>query len=217
MKEMDMLAAKIDILIKRLDERAQKKEAIYNTVKDMDLHMTCEVCGESGYSGNDCLGTHEDDTYINNGFRPQGGNNRWNNQSHPPFKERNSNFNSNYNSNQSSLIDLVLGQAQINKNLIKNITSNNKILENINANLEGLTSSFTNQLSLNKMFEIQLAQLAAILPAYHFENISGQSEISFENVNMVITRDGKSTHDLPYTNLAGEAKKHKDTTPNLRL
>ena len=154
---------------------------------------------------------------MNNEFHPQGGNNRWNNQSCPPFKEGNSNFNSNYNSNQPSLIDLVLGQAQINKYLIKNIASNNKILENINANLEGLTSSFTNQLSLNKMFEIQLAQLAAILPAYHFENISGQSEISFENVNVVITRDGKSTRDLPYPNHAGKAKKHGGTTPNLRL
>jgi len=60
-----MLAAKIDILIKRLDERAQKKEAIYNTVKAMDLHMTCEVCGESGHSWNDCLETREDDAYIN--------------------------------------------------------------------------------------------------------------------------------------------------------
>ena len=101
----------------------------------------------------------------------------------------------------------MLGQAQINKYLIKNIASNNKILENINANLEGLTSSFTNQLSLHKMFEIQLAQLAAILPAYHFENISGQSEISFENVNVVITRDGKSTRDLPYPNHVGKTKK----------
>ena len=179
-----------------------------------DLHMTCEVCRESGHLENDFPETREDDTYINNGFCTQGGNNGWNNQSRPPFKEGNSNFNSNYISNQPSWIDLVLGQAQINKYLIKNIASNNKILENINANLEGLTSSFTNQLSLNKMFEIQLAQLAAILPAYHFENISGQSEILFENVNMVITMDGKSTRDLPYLNHAGKAKKHRGTTPN---
>ena len=120
-------------------------------------------------------------------------------------------------SNQPSWIDLVLGQAQINKYLIKNIASNNKILENINANLEGLTSCFTNQLSLNKMFEIQLAQLAAIILAYHFENISGQSKILFEIVNMVITRDGKSTRDLPYPNHAGKAKKHRGTTLNNRL
>ena len=74
MKEMDMLAAKIDILIKRLDERAQKKEAIYNTVKAMDLHMTCEVCGNVGHLGNDCPETHEDTTHIDNGFRQWGDN-----------------------------------------------------------------------------------------------------------------------------------------------
>ena len=106
---MDVLAAKMDLLTKRLDERADEKEAIYGTVKAMDLHMTCEVCGKSGHSGNNCPETREDDTYIYNGFRPQGANNRWNNQSRPPFKEGNSNFNSNYNSNQPSLEDLVLG------------------------------------------------------------------------------------------------------------
>ena len=74
-KETYMLAAKIDPLIKRLDERADEKEAIYGTVEAMDLHMTCEVCGESGHLENDCPETREDDTYINNGFRPQGGNN----------------------------------------------------------------------------------------------------------------------------------------------
>ena len=75
-KEMDMLAAKMDLLIKRLDERAHEKEAMYNTVKAMDLHMTCEVCGESGHLGNNCPETHKDDAYINNGFCPQGDNNR---------------------------------------------------------------------------------------------------------------------------------------------
>ena len=59
--------------------------------------------------------------------------------------------------------------------------------------------------------------MAASIPAYDFENILGQPKISFENINAVITRDGKSTRDLPYPNHAGEAKKHGGTTPNLRL
>jgi hypothetical protein len=59
-------------------------------------------------------------------------------------------------------------------------SSNNKILENMNSNLEDLTFSFENQLSLNKMFENQLAQIAATIPAYDFENILGQPKISFE-------------------------------------
>jgi hypothetical protein len=67
------------------------------------------------------------------------------------------------------------------------------------------------------MFEIQLAQIATTIPAYESENISGQPEISFENINAVIMRDGKSTHDLPYPSHAGEDKKHEDTTPHHRL
>ena len=89
--------------------------------------------------------------------------------------------------------------------------------ENINSNLEGLNFSFENQLSLDKMFETQLAQIAATIPAYDFEKISRQPKILFENINAVITRDGKSTRDLPYPNHAGKAKKHRGTTLNNRL
>jgi hypothetical protein len=83
--------------------------------------------------------------------------------------------------------------------------------------LEGLNFSFENQLSLDKMFETKLAHIAATIPAYDFENISGQPKILVENINAVITRDGKSTHALPYPNHAGEAKKHGGTILNLRL
>ena len=51
MKEADMLVAKIDLLMKRLDDRATKKEAMKSTVKIMDSHMTCEVCGGVGHLG----------------------------------------------------------------------------------------------------------------------------------------------------------------------
>ena len=95
--------------------------------------MTCEVCENVGHSGNDCPETHEEAAFINNGFR-QPGNNGWNNQSCP---QGNSNYNSNYNSNQPSLKDLVLGQAKINENITKKLMSNDKILENINSQIEG--------------------------------------------------------------------------------
>ena len=78
-KETDMLVAKIDLLMKRLDERAQDKEAMKGTVQGLDSHMTCEVCGNVGHSGNDCLKTREEAAFINNGFRQPSGNNRWNN------------------------------------------------------------------------------------------------------------------------------------------
>ena len=67
-KETDMLAAKIDLLMKRLEERAQDKEAMKGTVQALDSHMTCEVCGDVGHSRNDCPETHEEADYINNGF-----------------------------------------------------------------------------------------------------------------------------------------------------
>ena len=148
-KETDMLATKLDLLMKTLDERATEKDAMHGTVKAMDLHMTCKVCGEVGHSGNDCPETREDAAYINNRFRPHGGNNQ------SRFQHNNSNFNSNfnlnYNSNKPSLKDLVLGQAKINENLMKKLVYNDEILENINSKLEGLTSSVKNQLSFNKM------------------------------------------------------------------
>jgi hypothetical protein len=74
MKEVDMLAAKIDLLMKRLDKCAANKEATKSIVQAMDSHMTCEDCGEVRHLGNNCPDTHEEATYTNNGFQ-QGNNN----------------------------------------------------------------------------------------------------------------------------------------------
>jgi hypothetical protein len=54
MKETDMLTIKIDLLMKRLKERAQDKEAMKGTVQAIDSYMTCEVCGNVGHLENDC-------------------------------------------------------------------------------------------------------------------------------------------------------------------
>ena len=146
-----MLSTKIDLLIKRLEEWAQEKDAMMGTVQAMDSHMTCEIYGNVGHSRNDCPKTCEEAAFINNGFR-QPGNNGWNNQSCP---QGNSNYNSNYNSNQPSFKDLVLGQVKINEN-IKNLMYNDKMLENINSKIESLSSLVKNQLSFNKMIETQI-------------------------------------------------------------
>jgi hypothetical protein len=78
-KEADMIAAKIDLLLKKFDERATNTNT--GTVNALDSQMTCKVCGNVGHSGNDCLETREDAAYINR-FRQQGGgnNNGWSNQ-----------------------------------------------------------------------------------------------------------------------------------------
>ena len=120
-------------------------------------------------------------------------------QSVPP-QEGNSNFNSNYNSNQPSLKDLVLGQAKINENLTKKLTYNDKMLENINSKIESLSSSIKNQLSFNKIIETKLAQIAAAIPINNEGKILGQPKNSFEKVNAVTTRGGKSTRDPPNPN-----------------
>ena len=152
-----MLAGKMDLLLKRVKERAHEKEAMKATASQ----MTCEVYGEVEHLGNDCHKTHEEASYLNNGFR-QGNNNGWNIQSRS--QGGNSNYNSNFNSNQPTLKDLVLGQAKINENLTKKLSYNDKMIENINSKLENLSSSVKNQLSFNKMIETQVAQIAASMP-----------------------------------------------------
>jgi hypothetical protein len=66
--------------------------------------------------------------------------------------------------NQPSLKDLVLSQVKINESLTKKLTTNDKILENINAQIEGLTSAVKNQLIFNKMVETQLAKITVAIP-----------------------------------------------------
>jgi hypothetical protein len=83
MKERYMLTIRIDLLMKRLKERAQDQEAMKGTVQAIDSYMTCEVYGNVGHLENDCPKTREEAAYINNGFRQPQGNNGWNNQSYP--------------------------------------------------------------------------------------------------------------------------------------
>jgi hypothetical protein len=85
------------------------------------------------------------------------------------------------------LKDLILGQAKINESLSKKLAANDKTLESITIKIETLSSALKNQLSFNKMFETQLAQVAAAVP---FTKM----------VNAVTTRGGKSNHDPPYPN-----------------
>ena len=68
MKEADMLAVKMDLLLKRLDKRAIDKEAMKGIIKTMDSQMTCEVYEEVEHSGNDYPKTGVEASYINNRF-----------------------------------------------------------------------------------------------------------------------------------------------------
>jgi hypothetical protein len=51
LKEVDILSSKMDLLIKKLEDRANEKIEVMHI---RDLHMTCEVCGDTGHSGSNC-------------------------------------------------------------------------------------------------------------------------------------------------------------------
>jgi hypothetical protein len=53
-KEADMLNAKMDLLMKWMDDLTNEKAAMATTTQAMDSRMTCEVCGNTGHLGNYC-------------------------------------------------------------------------------------------------------------------------------------------------------------------
>ena len=99
--------------------------------------------------------------------------------------------------------DLVFSQAKINESLNKKLAVNDKILEGINAKVETLSSALKNQLSLNKMIETQLAQIAAAVPVSETRKILGQPESPVETANMVSTGWGNLPRQTSRTNHAG--------------
>jgi hypothetical protein len=121
----------------------------------------CEVCGDVGHSGNDCLETREEANFVNNGnnnrFRKNNYNNQgWNSRPNFPFNNQNGgNFSNSFN-NQPSIKDLVFGQARINESLNKKLVANEKVLENLKSTIESFASAMKNLLRFNKMIETQL-------------------------------------------------------------
>ena len=51
-KQVGMLAAKMDLFMKRIEH--YEKMSAQETLKVMDSHMTCKVCGDVGHSRNSC-------------------------------------------------------------------------------------------------------------------------------------------------------------------
>jgi len=78
-KEVDMLCAKMDLLMKKLDECDQQKKNKVMLIHDS--HITCEECGGTSHMGSNCLEVGEGVIYINNhtNYRPQQ-NQGWNQQ-----------------------------------------------------------------------------------------------------------------------------------------
>jgi hypothetical protein len=163
------------------------------TLKAMDSHMTCEVCGDVGHSGNACPEIKEDLNFINNenGFRPQqhqGWNQRFNNQGGNNYysSQRPSNQGNSY----AFLKDLVYSNGRMTDSINKKLHAHDKDVEKYNAKLDEFSSALKNQLSFNKMKETQLAQIAAAIPSYEKDRIPSKPEGTMETANLVIARYG---------------------------
>ena len=65
LKEVDMLSAKMNLLMKKLKDWANEKQEVLHI---HDSHMTCEECGNTGHSGSNCPETHEDVNFVNNNY-----------------------------------------------------------------------------------------------------------------------------------------------------
>ena len=63
LKEVDMLSAKIDLLMKKLEDRANEKQEVMHI---HDSRMMFEVCGNTRHSRNNCPETHEDVNFVSN-------------------------------------------------------------------------------------------------------------------------------------------------------
>jgi hypothetical protein len=184
LKEADMLTAKVDLLIKRLeDQMGEKKEVMHIH----DSCMTCKECGDTEHLGSNCPKLQEDVNYINNNnYRPQQ-NQGWNQQQRPNYQGNyRGNFQSNnYNtSNQPPLRDVIAGQSRLLDQMSRKVTSIDKTLETISTRMDAFASAIKNQHSFNKMIESQLAQLAAVVPLLEKGKILGQPE-GLETTNLV--------------------------------
>jgi hypothetical protein len=142
LKEIDMLSAKMDLLMKRIDERATKKKEVMHV---HDVRMTCEECGETRHMGANCPELKEDVNYLNNNYyRPQQ-NQGWNQQERPNYSGNYQGNNSSYNNfNQPPLRELVLNQGKLMDSLSKKLASNDKTLEIISNRMDGFSNAIKN-------------------------------------------------------------------------
>jgi hypothetical protein len=70
LEEVNMLTAKIDLLIKKLENPS------LDHLKMVNAQVTCEECGETGHMGINCLTVSQDVNFVgnsNNGFHPNQG------------------------------------------------------------------------------------------------------------------------------------------------
>jgi hypothetical protein len=65
LKEVDMLSAKMDLLMKKLEDWANEKQKVMHI---HDPRMICDECGNTRHLGNNCPKIHEDVNFVNNNY-----------------------------------------------------------------------------------------------------------------------------------------------------
>ena len=65
LKEVDMMSAKMDLLMKKLEDWANEKQEVMHI---HDSRMTCEEYGNTGHLGSNCPETQEDVNFVNNNY-----------------------------------------------------------------------------------------------------------------------------------------------------
>jgi uncharacterized coiled-coil protein SlyX len=132
LKEVDMLSAKMDLLMKKLEDRANEKKEVMHI---HDFRMTCEECGDTRHLGNNCPKIREDVNFVNNNnyYHPQQ-NQGWNQQQRPNYQvnyQDNPQGNNYNNFNQPPLRELIAGQSKLIDQLSRKVATNDKMLEKI--------------------------------------------------------------------------------------
>jgi uncharacterized coiled-coil protein SlyX len=137
LKEVDMLSAKMDLLMKKLEDRANEKQEVMHV---QDSRMTW-------HSGNNYPETQEDVNFVNNNYiRPQQ-NQGWNQQQRLNYQgnyQGNPQGNNYNNFNQPPLRELISGQVKLMEGLSNKLASNDRIVENINNRMDNLSSAIKN-------------------------------------------------------------------------
>jgi hypothetical protein len=142
LEEVDMLTAKIDLLMKKL------KNPGLDHLKKVDARVTYDECGEPSHMCVNCPTVCQDATFIghsNNGFRlNQGYNTRWNKPNFPFDNRQQGGNGQNFNRNEPQHRDIIRDQLRINDDFCKKIHAIDKLLKNISAKMDSIMVAMQN-------------------------------------------------------------------------
>jgi hypothetical protein len=137
LEEVDMLTAKIDLLLKKLENLGR------DHLKMVAARVMCVECGETCHIGINCSTVSQDVNFFgncNNGFCPnQGFNVGWNKPSFPFDNCQQGGMGQNFNRSEPSLKDIVRDQLKINSEVGKKLLATDRILESIESKMNNFT------------------------------------------------------------------------------